>query len=637
MFTYDETNPVAFYDDHYHRMQAHKANLLTTLAAANANENAADFFEHCVDMHQDLEAVRAVDHEAKYTFSELDRAANRIAWWSMSPGVEVKAGETVCLLMENRPEFLAFTMGFAKSGATIALLNTNLVGSLLAHAIVTSGANHIICSTSKTSNLLTAIPELSAHYDRLKVWFYNGEGIKVEMASISTPGFQSYNYLQPDALASFGTDRPPRLIRASLNARSPLYYIFTSGTTGPSKAAKFSHKRFIGAAVTWAGPSGLQKGDYYYITLPLYHGNAGVVAVAPCYLLGNPIVLRDKFSVSNFFADIRKHNCKGTIYIGELWRYLLTTPPTEKDSTKEFSPLRVIIGNGLRMEIWQTIKKRFAIDQVVEHYGSTEMPGDAVLNYFNRPGSCGFLPLAVARAKSETGEGGTLVRYDVEADCVQRDPATGYCLRCEADEVGEMIMRLPDGVYDGYVGETATRRKLYENVFADGDRWWSSGDLLKTDVTGFFYFVDRTGDSFRWKGENVSTNEVIGVISEFTSVIECNVYGVRIPNTDGRAGMASIVLPEKMSSKDFAFEEFTKLVTKSLPSYARPLFLRFRNKEHEKTSTIKFQKFKYVEQGFDPVKCEGDEIWLWDASLAKWTHVDASIVGKISSGFEREE
>ncbi|KAJ3105766.1 hypothetical protein HDU97_007586 [Phlyctochytrium planicorne] len=621
---YNPARKVEEFNADYHRVMEQKADLFQRLASAGASENAADFFENCVDEHGDLLAVKAVDNPTKYTYSELDIAANRIAWWASSSSVGVKAGDTVCLLMENRPEFLAFTMGLAKIGATSALLNTNLSGVLLAHAILSSAAKVIVTSVAKFPNLKSAIPHLDSAKNDLSVWLYQGEGKNVNMESPETPAFKNCHFLNADVLGGQSIVRPNKSVRSSITPRSPLFYIFTSGTTGPSKAAKFSHKRFIGAAITWAGPSRLSKGDHYYITLPLYHGNAGVVAVAPCYLLGNPIVLREKFSVSNFFKDIRENNCKATIYIGELWRYLLTQPNSPLDGTKEFSPLRVIIGNGLRSEIWTTIKERFALDQIVEHYGSTEMPGDAVLNYFNCPGSCGFLPLDVARAKCESGEGGTLVRYNVETDAVVRDEVTGFCERCDADEVGEMIMRLPDGLYDGYVGEAATRRKLYENVFQKGDKWWSSGDLLKTDSRGFFFFVDRTGDSFRWKGENVSTNEVIAVISEFPSILECNVYGVKIPNTDGRAGMASIVLPED-APQEFPFAEFTQYVSKRLPNYARPLFVRIRTKEHEKTSTIKFQKFKYVQQGYNPLECEGDRIWFWDASSASWTLVTTQV------------
>ncbi|KAJ3192177.1 hypothetical protein HK101_006929, partial [Irineochytrium annulatum] len=393
----------------YHAAQAQKADLLRKLQDAGAADNAASFFEHCVDRHGESMAVSAVDGPTRYTFKELDAAANRIAWWAVSEGVGLRAGDTACLLMENRPEFLAFTNGLAKCGVTVALLNTNLTGDLLAHAVETSSCRVLICSVKKRGNLLPAMRGFGKQ--RLEVWWYAGEGLDVPAEEVGEG-----KALNASLLRSFPDRRMAKEARKGVGARDPLYYIFTSGTTGPSKAAKFSHKRFVGAAVTWAGPSGLEKGDPYYITLPLYHGNAGVVAVAPCYLIGNPIVLREKFSASNFFKDIRDHNCKATIYIGELWRYLHSLPPTPQDATPSFSPLRVIIGNGLRLELWTATLTRFHITTVVEHYGSTEMPGDAILNHYGRPGSCGYLPAAVAKAKGMSGEGGLLVRYDVEAD-----------------------------------------------------------------------------------------------------------------------------------------------------------------------------------------------------------------------------
>ncbi|KAJ3085019.1 hypothetical protein HK102_000397 [Quaeritorhiza haematococci] len=633
----------------------------------------------------------AVDHKTTYTYEEMDAAANRIAWWAMSPQVNLKPFDVVALLMENRPEYLMMTMGLAKAGITIALINTNLTGELLLHAINVSGAKVAIVSWNKRDNWATLEKYQADHPSSLSrsvhVWWYAGEGQNVpddddnDQSAVDAASKPSGSF--PFPLRGTGTkpiifshwklnlavlnaqrsDRPSREVRQAIDARTPLFFIFTSGTTGPSKAAKFSHRRFIGAAVTWAGPSSLRLGDRYYITLPLYHGNAGVVAVAPCYFLGNPIVLREKFSASNFFKDIRQYNCVATIYIGELWRYLYVQPQQPNEYTPRFSPLRVIIGNGLRSDIWTTITQRFHITQVIEHYGSTEMPGDAVLNYFNKPGSCGFLPPAVARQKTMTGEGGVLVRYNIEDDVVERDPTTGRCIPCEAGEVGEMIMRLPGGKYDGYVGEAATRRKLYQDVFEEGDTWWSSGDLLKTDEMGFFYFVDRAGDSFRWKGENVATSEVAKVVAGFPSVLEANVYGVRIPNTDGRAGMASIVWTSKTTST-FDWASFTTHI-QALPTYARPLLIRLRHstadamacssptgttapsstatdkksKEFDKTSTLKFQKFKYVQQGFDPEKCEGDEVWMWDVKASApgggkgwWVQVDAGVLAGIQGG-----
>ncbi|KAI8917325.1 hypothetical protein BC831DRAFT_516559 [Entophlyctis helioformis] len=641
-----ESTTTAALEARFAEMQERKMAALRQLAEAGAVENAASFFEASVDKHRDLPCVFAVDHAARYTFGELDAAANRIAHWGSSIGLAQL--QTVALLMENRPEYLAMTMGFAKIGVTIALINTNLKGSLLHHAINVSGARVVVASVNKLANWASI--DVASPFDTPKdVYWYAGQDTPVPLdtvlaavpsntasppdSSISRNTYVNgifHHALGPDVLASQRADRPPSSVRNQVTSRTPLYYIFTSGTTGPSKAAKFSHRRFIGAAVTWAGPSGLKTGDRYYITLPLYHGNAGVVAVAPCYLLGNTIVLREKFSVSNFFKDIREHQCVATIYIGELWRYLFTLPTQPNEGTPSFSPLRVAIGNGLRSDIWTDVCRRFCITQVVEHYGSTEMPGDAVLNYFNKPGSCGFLPLELAKQKSMTGEGGMLVRYDVEEDAVMRTD-DGRCIACGPGEIGEMIMRLPGGVYDGYVGENATRRKLYENVFEDGDMWWSSGDLLKMDEQGFFYFVDRTGDSFRWKGENVSTHEIQVVVGAFPGVLEVNVYGIRIPHSDGRAGMASIVLDPSTPPSAFDLAKFTAHL-EQLPTYARPIFIRLRQREHEKTSTLKFQKFQYVQQGYDPQRTEGDAVYVFWPTSRSWEAVDEQVVARLAAG-----
>ncbi|KAI9205492.1 uncharacterized protein BJ171DRAFT_500622 [Polychytrium aggregatum] len=645
---YNENASVEELEQIYYRFQSLKQK--TLLELGTATKNAADFFELCVDRHQDALAVMAVDHEARYTFRQLDEAANRIAWWGRHE-CGLQQLDVVALLMENRPEFLAFTMGLAKIGVTIALINTNLKGALLLHAIRTAKAKCAVVSMGKLGNWSSlgnlgslGGSEKSGDDEQAQplppVWIYQGEGQTIPSSELDRlkheHGWARWHALQPELLARQSAERPKaQEHRNQVHERTPHYYIFTSGTTGPSKAAKFSHRRFVGCAVTWAGPSGLRKGDRYYITLPLYHGNGGCVAVAPCYLLGNPIVLREKFSASNFFKDIREHQCVATVYIGELWRYLYLQPPSAIDGTPEFSPLRVAIGNGLRRELWTDITQRFYIRQVVEHYGSTEMPGDAVLNFFNHPGSCGFLPESVAREKSMTGEGGILVQYDVEEDRVVRDEATQHCVPCEPNQVGEMIMRLPGGLYDGYVGHVATRRKLYENVFEKGDCWWSSGDLLKVDEKGFFFFVDRAGDSYRWKGENVSTNEVQAVVAAFPGIAECNVYGIQIPNTEGRAGMASIHLTGPGGAETFDFGGFARHLSESLPSYAHPVFLRFRESENEKTSTLKFQKFKYSQEGFDFRKFAGpgqDRVYMLETARRSFIPVDNAVLERIEQG-----
>ncbi|KAJ1570008.1 hypothetical protein HK096_006130 [Nowakowskiella sp. JEL0078] len=620
---------------------------LEEIRSVNAHQNAADFFEFCCDRHKCLPCIAAVDHTAKYTFTELDSAANRIASWGLSKEVGLKPGDTAALLMENRPEYLFIVMGLAKIGVKIALLNTNVRSKFLQHAINVSDSRVVIVSTAKSFNwqsLESSLRSSPAWNRNLNCWWFNGTSETSISSDLleSKSKFITNHWLSGALLSSLLVTRPDKKLRSQIHERDPLYYIFTSGTTGPSKAAKFSHRRFIGAAITWACPSGLQPSDRIYITLPLYHANAGVLGAATSFYLGSEIILREKFSASNFFKDIRSFNCKATVYIGELWRYLFVQPTTLDDGTPEFSPLRVIIGNGLREDIWNSITKRFHIKQVVEHYACTEMPGDAILNFFNKPGSCGFIPVDEALKKTMTGEGGLIVQYDVEADCVVRDQE-GYCIKCLPGEVGELIMRLPDGKYDGYVGKVATQRRLYSNVFADGDCWWSSGDLLKTDDTGFFYFVDRAGDSFRWKGENISTNEVSEIVASFSGVEEANVYGVRIPGSDGRAGMVCVVLnaPSVITLID--------LPTGPLPTFSNdelPIVFDFhRRNENDKTSTLKFQKFKYVKDGYDPANCGGDLVWFNKGSILQirktatvgtrmtgWIPVDQKVIADILDG-----
>ncbi|KAK6099570.1 hypothetical protein MT418_000977 [Batrachochytrium dendrobatidis] len=632
------------YEQQYYDTQAAKQQLIDALATAGAAHNAASMFEYAVDKHQDLLCVCSVDHPRQYTFNQLEQEANRIAHWGQSIGLEQL--QTIALMMENRPEFLAFTMGLAKIGVTVALINTNLTSSLLRHAINVSKAHVLIISPSKLGSWKELFTPLKSqdrlptlvdsanpleHLNRVYCYTTEHDHNVPDVESWSTSHIM-HSLLSHQHLSGFSNIRPDASkTRNTVTDRTPLYYIYTSGTTGNSKAAKFSHKRFVGAAVTWASASKLERGEKYYIALPLYHGNAGVVAVAPCYLVGNPMVLREKFSVRNFFVDIRQHNCFATIYIGELWRYLLTlavTPDEQVPTT--FSPLKVAIGNGLSADIWTKIQARFGIQYIVEHYGSTEMPGDAILNYMGKKGSCGFVPRSESLAKSHTGTGGVIVSYDVEADCIVRCEQDGdRCIMCKPGQIGEMIMRLVDGVYDGYAGDGETSKKLYRSVFEKDDTWWRSGDLLKMDEQGFFYFVDRTGDSFRWKGENVSTLDVQKVVGAFCGIDEANVYGIKIPYADGRAGMASIVLSPDLKPTDFPFAAFTEHLEQHLPVYARPLFIRLTSNAHTVTSTLKFVKFVYVQEGY---RCNSnDTVYMYRAAKKSWQHVDKSVADEIDA------
>jgi fatty-acyl-CoA synthase len=259
------------------------------------------------------------------------------------------------------------------------------------------------------------------------------------------------------------------------------------------------------------------------------------------------------------------------------------------------------------------VVQRFGIERVVEHYGSTEMPGDAVIQWFGRVGSCGYIPPSVVHSYA-----GVLIEYDVDQGRPRKRPGykdddtsgQGWALRCVNGQPGELVMCLPEGKYDGYVGEEQTQKKLYKDVFQRGDVWFATGDLLKYDADGYFYFVDRAGDSFRWKGENVATAEVADLISEFPGILEANVYGVTVPYYDGKAGMLSLTTKPK-EQEAFDMTKFSAFVLDQLPHYARPLFIRLRQTENDKTSTFKFQKSVYMKQAFDLAQCQPDQLYVW--------------------------
>jgi len=577
----------------------------------------ADLFERSVDSFTGSEVVVSVETGLRWKYEEMEAIANQIAHWAVSQNV--KAGDVVALLMENRPEFLAITMGVAKVGATLALLNTNVKENQLFHAINVAKPKFVIASSLLKANLQSSMAFFPENQIPQIWWFGSVENfdyLKSQQKKIARLDLE---------FPKFPKSRPDRKIRETVKPRDPLYYIYTSGTTGLSKAAKFSHARFIGCALTWTRPCGLTANDRYYITLPLFHGNAGCVAVAPCYLVGATIILRQKFSASTFFNDIRLHKCTATIYVGELWRYLQLQPPSPLDQAHS---LRVIVGNGLRAEIWENVVKRFNISLVVEHYGATEMPGDAVLNWFNKVGSCGFVP-----RKAWKDRDAKLIRFNVETETVYRNK-DGLCEECQPDEAGEIVFKLPEGLYDGYVGVKETEKKLIKDVFVKGDTWWSSGDLLNMDEEGFFYFIDRVGDTYRWKGENISTSEVSKVLNLFKGIAEANVYGVKVPNTEGRAGMCCLTLEGSYSKQNFDFSSLYSYLKAHLPSYTIPLFLRIRppGQENEKTSTLKFQKFHYSRQGFNPSEVGNDQLYFCDHGQGTYVPIDEALYKKICSG-----
>jgi len=563
----------------------------------------ADVFEDVVDRNPDSDAV--VFEGRVTSYADLEAAANRVANWARSTGIG--QGDVVALLMNNRTEYLSTWLGLIKAGAQVALINTNLASSPLSHALGVSGAVHIIVGAELAESLATVRAELGPD---VVVWASGGP---IEQARDLDA-----------ALAPVSAERPPASVRTGMQTSDNLFFIYTSGTTGNPKAAYFSHLKFLGAVAAYTVFCGITPRDRVYCVLPLYHTAGGVLAVGMALTNGAALILRDRFSASRFWDDCRSNGVTVFQYIGELCRYLLGVPESADDRRHD---VRCAVGNGLRPDIWEEFQSRFGIRDIREFYGATEA-NFGLVNVDNTVGAVGRIP-PYARAALPVD----LVRFDVETETHPRD-ARGHCIRCAPGEPGEAIGRIPAekkspvGRFEGYRDDGASDKKILRDVFDDGDRWYRTGDLLSRDDEGYYYFVDRIGDTYRWKGENVATSQVSEVVSTFGGVKEANVYGVTVPGADGRAGMAALVVDGQPD-----MPALYRHVTEHLPAYARPLFLRLRS-HMDTTGTFKHRKIDLVEEGFDPARVD-EPLFVLDDSSSTYRSLDAAAHEQIAGGKAR--
>ena len=357
-----------------------------------------------------------------------------------------------------------------------------------------------------------------------------------------------------------------------------------------------------------------------YDCLPLHHSVGGVAALAAPLVNGGAVVVAERFSASRFWTDVTRWDCTMAQYIGELCRYLVAAPPCAEEKAHK---LRLVCGNGLAADVWRAFAERFGVAQILEFYASTE--GNVTLyNVEGRVGAIGRQPsFLVAR------DALALARFDAEREAPWRG-ADGFCARCDADEVGEALGRIaaePGRRFEGYTERDETEKKILRDVFAPGDAWMRTGDLMRRDKEGFYYFVDRIGDTFRWKGENVATSEVASALCAAPGVREAVVYGVATPHADGKAGMAALVVEGAPDLEGVA------RALSALPRYARPLFLRLRT-ELEATSTFKPQRHALAEQGFDPA-IVADPLYVFDAEREAYVDLDAARYAAIVEGSTR--
>jgi len=543
--------------------------------------------------------------EASLSYRELACRCNQYARWAISQ--DLHAGDTVCLLMANCADYMAVWLGLSRIGVVVALINNNLAGDALIHSVNIVAPQSVIVGSDLAARVTAVRSRLRPG---LSVWVHG-------------PSAEDLPALEP-ALARLSGEE----LRATDCAPPPIdataLYIYTSGTTGLPKAAKVSHYRVMQWSHWFAGLLDTQANDRMFNCLPLYHSVGGVVATGATLVGGGTVVIRPRFSASDFWRDVRAERCTLFQYIGELCRYLVNSPPQELEAAHS---LRIACGNGLRPEVWAAFQTRFKIPRILEYYASTE-GNFSLYNCEGRLGAIGKIPSFLAHRLPVA-----LLRFDVDRGEPLRN-AEGFCERCGPNEVGEAVGLIPGagkdlaGRFEGYADPEASARKVLRHVFKEGDAWYRTGDLMRRDEGGFYYFVDRVGETYRWKGENVSTAEVLTALTACRGVLDGVVYGVAVPGADGRAGTAALVVDAQ-----FDLAAFRADVAQRLPSYARPLFLRLLP-ALESTGTFKPRKQDLAQAGFDPASID-DPLYFDDARTQAYVPLDATVFAAIAAGAVR--
>jgi fatty-acyl-CoA synthase len=541
-----------------------------------------------------LEMVDDSGEAVRMSWQSLVQTTSRIA--HVLAGSGVRQGDVVALMGTNSPFYVAAILGISRLGATAALINHHLDGRPLAHALATSKAR-VGLLERRFRERVDRLPDVDGFLPTR--WVYGaGEPFDAEMDRVPWWTFPA----------------------AKVHRDDDFVYIYTSGTTGLPKPCRISHSRALMAGAAFGGVMyEFEPGDKLYCALPLYHASALLLGAGACLATGTPMAIRESFSARAFWPDVKRYEATAMIYIGELCRYLLAAPPSPDERGHR---LRVAVGNGMRPDVWEPFQQRFGIEKIREFYAATEAPGFLV-NLSGKVGSVGRMPLA--------GMGWlTLVKYDVDQDRHVRGP-DGSCIECGVDEPGELLVRLPKFVqlgafeFRGYTDAEATQKKILTDVFEKGDRFFRSGDLLRRDSDGFYYFVDRIGDTYRCKGENVSTAEVADVLSRAEGVEEVTVVGVQVPAIEGQFGLAAVVVDGEFDTE--AFHE----VAKELPSYAQPRFVRVLG-ALEKTGTFKIQKGALKKEGADPARVP-DRLYVWDTT--RYVPLTEAIYEEIIAGTRR--
>ena len=515
--------------------------------------------------------------EQKFTYQALNEWANQIGHFYLSIGA--RKGDVIAVMVENRPELVATVIALAKIGVTAALVNTSQTGKALTHSINLVKPIAIILGEECRAAVDEVRQDLLLKEDRFH-WFADQETL-VD-AGKSPKGWTNL----AEKIVHFAKFNTPTT--HSIQGKDGLFYIYTSGTTGLPKAVIFTHSRWTLAYGTYGHILALTSDDVMYCTLPLYHATGIVVCWCGVIAGSATLALRRKYSTSAFWKDVQKFDASAIGYVGELCRYLMDAPSSELERGHR---VKKMIGNGMRPNIWDKFKQRFGVEEILELYASSE-GNVGFSNIFNFDNTVGFSPTPYA-----------IIEFDKESNAPVKD-AQGWCKKVKKGEVGLLVGKITRrSPFDGYTDPEKNKSVIMKDVFTQGDSFFNTGDLVRDIGFRHAQFVDRLGDTYRWKGENVSTTEVENAVSEYEKIAEAVVYGVEIPNTNGRAGMAAITLADHAEFTQQDLQQMATEFKKCLPAYAVPVFLRIQV-HVETTGTFKYQKNKLKEQAFDPNKTD---------------------------------
>ena len=567
------------------------------------NASLAHSFEQSVEKYKNKDFIFFEDET--WTYSEINNTANILAHKLIEDGIS--HGDKVILFMENRPSYVSTILALNKIGAIGVLINTSLKGEPLIHCINSSNSKKCIFGAELSGSLEGVLSSINITAKSDIYWVQ-------DLPNGNCPEWAT------DINKILDLSKTDNLSETNnVTAKDIAFYIFTSGTTGVPKAALFPNVKIVASSTNITrGGYRMNSEDCLYNCLPLYHSTGMMLGLCACIHVGASTFIKRKFSASSFWKEVKKYNTTAFIYVGELCRYLSLQDPVDEEKD---NPIIKMVGNGLRPDLWDCFRNRFCVERICEIYGASEGNG-FFMNLLNKDQTIGM-----------TNNKIELLEYDIGENKLKKD-IDGNFIRVKENQPGLALVEIgPNAIFNGYTDKKASDEKIFRNVFNDGDSWFNTGDILKTMDVGFalgrkhYQFVDRVGDTFRWKSENVSTNEVAEILNLFNQVNMANVYGVKIPKSEGRAGMVAF----NCELKEFKWSDFSKFVAEKLPKYAQPIFIRI-IKELETTGTFKLKKNDLREEAYHLDKIKGDQIYIKKPGNSSYEVLDKSYYDIIMSG-----